>query len=174
MCHRNKVLTFILHLDDHTYFTVSFQFNKFWLNLNFFAFWTETRKYKSGKKRQWCLSFRAQTHLLLIEFAITKQRALKIIVPHLNGADTPFNKGFGRVEQKKNTFVKRRQKIFAGDRRVDVKILMQQTCSWLWTRSLWLCLRGTGTRWLLLVERLIALYKLSWKKKNKKRGETFR
>lgn len=46
-------------------------------------------------------------------------------------------------------------------------IIRQQTCSWLWSCSLWPCLRATGTRLSLLVEHLISPYKLAYKKDKK-------
>lgn len=55
----------------------------------------------------------------------------------------------------------RGRRIDAGGTCADARVFRQQTCFWSWSRSLWLCLRATGTRWSLLVERLISPYKLA-------------
>lgn len=80
-------------------------------------------------------------------------KALKILVLHLTRADVPFHKGFDGVEQTKQkggVFVSatlvRGRRIDAGGTSADARVLRQQTCFWLWSRSLWLCLRATGTR----------------------------
>ena len=54
-----------------------------------------------------------------------------------------------------------------------VTLLRQQTCSWWWSRSLWPCLRVTGTRWSLWAARLISLYTHAWKKNRQKSTNTY-
>lgn len=65
------------------------------------------------------------------------------------------------------TFTESWQKIHAGNRKGRSRqwFIRRQTCSWLWSRSSWPCLRVTGTRWSLSAERLISLYKRALKKK---------
>lgn len=144
----------------------------------FFTFFppiqTKTKD-KSGK-RQWPLekSIHQSVSFYSSSTPSQKQRALKILALHLTRADAPFNKGFdgvGQTKQKGGVFVSatlvRGQRIDAGGTSTDAKVLRQQTCFLSWSRSLWLCLRATGTQWSLLVELLISPYKLAWKREEK-------
>ena len=66
-----------------------------------------------------------------------------------------FVSGFTFIEKLQKNLCWQQKRL---GRRFWFMVFRQQTCSWLWSRSLWPCRHATGIQWSLLVERLISLY----------------
>lgn len=146
MCHCSKVLKFLLHHPDyHTYLTVSFQF------ITQHGLFSLANIDVERRGSALPCTKRSFTHL---KFTITKTKSsqnhsatFELCRPTVQ--QRLWQSGTEKTKRRRlrlHHIRERGQKIFASGRSVDVKILRQQTCFWLWSCSLWPCLRATGTR----------------------------